>query len=86
MPDETRAIDCRTAVQQLWDFLDEELTAERMRAVHQHLQQCAHCLPHAQFAERFLAALQATRDDRPCPSVVRRRVMDALATAGLRNA
>ncbi len=83
MPNEMTPIDCRTAVQQLWDFLDEELTAERMDVMHKHLRECSHCLPHTEFAERFLAALQATRDDRPCPSVVRQKVMESLRTAGM---
>ena len=83
MPNESGAIDCTTAVQQLWDFLDEELTVERMAAVQAHLEQCAACLPHAQFAERFLAALQSTRESRPCPASVRRKVIESLAAAGL---
>lgn len=84
MPDEMPPDDCLTAVQQLWDFLDEELTAERMTAVRQHLRDCSHCLPHAEFAERFLAALHETRDDCPCPTVVRQKVMESLRTAGMK--
>ena len=32
------SIDCRSAVQKLWDYLDEELTPERMDAVREHLE------------------------------------------------
>ena len=69
---------------QLWDYVDQELTPDRMQQVHQHLTQCAHCLPHAQFAERFLSALHATREETGgCPQAVRAQVMLKLREAGL---
>ena len=33
MPEHASPIDCLTAVRQLWDYLDEELTAERMQVI-----------------------------------------------------
>lgn len=83
MPNETPDPDCVAAVRQLWDFLDDELTDERMAAVREHLRDCSACLPHAEFGERFLAALHETREDRTCPAVVRARVLEALRAAGL---
>jgi anti-sigma factor (TIGR02949 family) len=85
MPDkpmEPQAIDCLTAVRQLWDYLDEELTDESLRAVQHHLESCGDCLPHRDFASRFLQALQAVKHERPMPSDVRSRVMARLAEAG----
>lgn len=78
-------LDCGAAVQQLWDFLDEELTVERMEAMRQHLDDCGHCLPHAEFAARFLGAVQSTRDARCCPESVRSRVLDMLREAGFKR-
>jgi len=76
-------IDCRTAVQQLWDYLDQELTAERMAEVRGHLERCRSCLPHHDYARTFLAALSKAReDDARAPDVLRRRVMDSLRAAG----
>ncbi|MDF2772664.1 MAG: putative zinc-finger, partial [Geminicoccaceae bacterium] len=46
MTDCNRELDCRTAVQQLWDYLDHELTPERMAEVRRHLERCGQCLPH----------------------------------------
>jgi anti-sigma factor (TIGR02949 family) len=83
MTDCTREIDCRTAVQQLWDYLDYELTPERMDAVRRHLAHCAQCLPHHDYARAFLAALASARDGEPrAPDVLRRRVMENLRAAG----
>lgn len=82
MPDESTAVDCRTAVGQLWDYLDEELSEERMLAIREHLMRCEHCLPHHEFARRFLEALKATREEELMPPEVRRRVMELLAESG----
>ena len=84
MSDDTPMLDCRSAMQQLWDYVDGELTAERMTAVKRHLDACANCHPHAEFAERFLAALHQTREDRGCPQDVRAKVMASLRDAGMR--
>jgi anti-sigma factor (TIGR02949 family) len=78
-----RDIDCRTAVQQLWDYLDQELTPERMEEVRAHLQKCSSCLPHHDFGRVFLAALSEARESDVCASdALRSRVMDSLRAAG----
>lgn len=84
MPDEPpqSQIDCSTAIQELWDYLDGELNAERMQAIRRHLNKCGHCLGHAEFAEFFLEALRKTREDCPCPAEVRAHVMVTLRAAG----
>jgi len=82
MPNDTRDIDCLTAVRQLWDYLDEELTDQRMDTVRRHLVRCERCLPHHDFARHFLDAVRATRDERLMPAELRARVMQLLAEAG----
>ena len=83
MTDCPREIDCRTAVQKLWDYLDQELTPERMAEVQGHLDRCASCLPHHDYARMFLAALsEAREDDVRAPALLRRRVMENLRAAG----
>lgn len=82
MPDQVPAIDCAIALRQLWDYLDDELTADRMLVIRGHLLKCRHCLQHAEFAEQFLAALAKSRDERTCPHEVRARVMTSLRSAG----
>lgn len=82
MPDEVRAIDCRSAVRQLWDYLDEELDDQRMAEVQHHLDTCRECLPHAEFGRRFFEALSRARERHAMPPAVRSQVMAALSTAG----
>ncbi len=83
MPDQTARTDCKSAMQELWDYVDCELTPQRMAAMKRHLTECAHCHPHAEFAERFLHALHETRVDCGCPNEVRAKVMAKLREAGL---
>jgi anti-sigma factor (TIGR02949 family) len=82
MPDEVRAIDCRSAVRQLWDYLDEELDDQRMSEVEHHLETCRACLPHAEFGHRFLEALGRARERHAMPPAVRSQVMAALISSG----
>lgn len=75
-------IDCRTAVQRLWDYLDQELDAERMAEVTAHVARCAACGEHFQFARTFLSALSASRRDVPDAQALRTRVVEALRREG----
>jgi anti-sigma factor (TIGR02949 family) len=81
-PDNVRAIDCQTAVRQLWDYLDEELDDQRMGEVKRHLDSCNHCLPHAEFGRRFMEALGRARERHAMPPEVRSQVMASLSAAG----
>ena len=75
-------IDCDRAMRQLFDYLDEELTAERMREVREHLISCSRCLPHHDFEKAFLQALANTRGEHVMPPELRGRVLGALRLAG----
>ena len=75
-------LDCQAAMRQLWDYLDGELSAERMEAMRAHLAVCARCYPHYDFERAFLDAVAATRRAHAAPGVLRERVMSALKTAG----
>lgn len=83
MPDEVSAIDCTSALRQLWDYLDSELNDTRMGEVRHHLETCEHCFQNADFSRRFLDALIGARERQVLPAVVRSQVMAALAQAGL---
>jgi mycothiol system anti-sigma-R factor len=82
MPDEIRAIDCKTAVQQLWDYLDEELDDARVMEVRHHLETCRPCLQHADFDRQFLEALGHVRELHLMPPAAKAHVLAALADAG----
>ena len=82
MPDEVHTIDCGMAIRKLWDYLDEELDDQRMAEVRRHLDECSSCLPHAEFSEKFLAALNKVRARHVMPPEARAQLMAALASAG----
>lgn len=74
--------ECEAAMRQLWDYLDSELTDERMDAVRAHLAVCSRCYPHYDFERIFLEAVAATKRDHASPEQLRQRVMDALRAEG----
>ena len=75
-------VDCSAAMRQLWDYLDQELSDERMVAVRHHLEACQGCWPHYDFDKTFLEALARARESYRCPDEVRANVMDTLRSAG----
>lgn len=75
-------IDCLTAVQRLWDYLDEELDATRMAEVAAHVERCSACREHLQFARTFLSALSASQTAVPDAAALRTRVVEALRREG----
>jgi len=81
-PHDPSEINCTRAMQQLWDFLDQELTDEQMRAVRHHLDSCSDCLPHGAWGERFLQALHSLRDEQMMPAELKARVIEKLRGAG----
>lgn len=83
MPDGRKEIDCSTAIAELWDYLDQELTPERMNAVRSHLDRCAGCHPHLEFAQRFLDALHRCRGENAMPEELRLAVLSRLRKEGL---
>lgn len=77
------ALNCTDAMRQLWDYLDHELTEDRMEAVRRHLESCSDCLPHHDFERAFLVAVAATKRTGASPPGLRVKVMDALRRQGL---
>lgn len=75
-------LDCDAVMRQLWDYLDEELTPDRMEAIREHLTMCERCHPHAEFERTFLAALTQARREPRNPTGLAARVRAALAAKG----
>ena len=75
-------LDCDTVMRQLWDYLDGELTPERMEAIREHLKVCERCQPHARFESSFLAALASARREHSDPRRLSLRVRAALGARG----
>jgi len=74
--------ECADVLRQLWDFLDEELTPERMVSVRAHLDRCAGCYPEYDFERIFLDAVAATGRQRCASAELRERILEQLRFAG----
>lgn len=75
--------DCDAALESLFDFLDGELDDSLETQLKAHVERCKPCFEHAEFERRFLAAVQAARDEERCPKALRERVLDTLRAEGL---
>ena len=76
-------LDCETVMRELWDFLDEELTPDRMVAVRAHIDVCKRCYPQYEFEREFLDALAARKPRHSHPERVEAKVLEALEARGL---
>jgi hypothetical protein len=50
-------LDCEAVMKQLWDYLDQELTPDRMQLIEAHVHLCERCSPQVAFERSFLRAL-----------------------------
>jgi mycothiol system anti-sigma-R factor len=79
---ELRRIDCRAAMMQLNDFLDGELSAERMKLIREHLDDCRPCYTHAQFERDLLSIIAGGWKDVNASQALRQRIQASLRDAG----
>jgi anti-sigma factor (TIGR02949 family) len=73
---------CDTVMRQLWDFLDGELSEERMAAIRAHVDMCKRCYPQFDFERRFLDKLHSARREHGHVEELRQQVMKALESDG----
>jgi anti-sigma factor (TIGR02949 family) len=76
-------VTCREAAEQLFDWLDGELSADREKLVGDHLQTCAACYPRLVFERSFLEAVSRASRVSEVPTGLRARVVGALEAEGL---
>ncbi len=50
-------IDCGGVMQQLYEYIDEELDEEMVEKIRQHLEKCQRCYPRYNFEKAFLRFL-----------------------------
>ena len=75
-------LDCAAVMKQLWDYLDGELSPERMAAIEAHVKMCGRCSPQVEFERAFLKALAAARGEESNAETLRDRVVAQLRTRG----
>jgi mycothiol system anti-sigma-R factor len=79
----TEMLDCGAVMAELWDYLDQELTPDRMALISAHLAKCGRCFPQLQFRERFLRTLEQAKSEAGASAPLRERVLRALEAEGL---
>ncbi len=79
-------LNCDAVMRQLWDYLDEELTPDRMDAIREHLSMCARCYPQYEFEQAFLQTVAQARMEHTHPAELRSRVLQVLHGAGFQAA
>jgi anti-sigma factor (TIGR02949 family) len=79
-------IDCEEAVEQLYSYLDEELTPDIQKVIHAHLKECADCFGHFEFERAFLRFLEARCRAQGAPPELCKRILDGLLLDHDRNA
>lgn len=69
--------DCKDAVEQLYEFLDGELTQQKRTSISDHIDACGHCLDAYEFHTELKSVIgEKCRTD--LPEGLRDRVFDAL--------
>lgn len=81
-PTATPMLDCDGLIAQMWDYLDQELSAERIHAVEAHLAECSQCTGHVAFERTVLHAIKSARADAIDTERLGQRVRRALEHAG----
>ena len=79
-------LDCESVMRQLWDYVDAELTPERMEEIRMHVVMCKRCYPQYEFERSFLDAISARRRTHSDPERLRASLLAALQSKGLREA
>ncbi len=85
-PAMTPMLDCEAVMRQLWDYLDGELTSDRMSLIAGHLDLCKRCDPHYDFERSFLDAIAGSARAHSDPERLRATLLSALRARGLTEA
>jgi len=71
-------IDCKEALERLYEYLDGELEPPSAEEVEQHFRLCQRCYPHLAMEESFREALHRARAGAEVPPELMGRVLRAL--------
>ena len=70
-------IDCGGVMEQLYEYLDEELDEETVEKIRSHLELCKRCYPHVEFENAFLRFL-SEQGKTATPPELRRKIFQSL--------
>ena len=75
-------IPCGHVIASVWDYLDDEIDANRKEQIRRHLETCDHCRDQYTFEGSFLRAVAHILDQDTHAESLRRRVEAALVKHG----
>lgn len=80
-PHTVEHIPCEHVIRSVWDYLDDEIDAERKERIRHHLELCDHCRDQYTFEGAFLRSVSRLLDDADDTSL-RSRIEMALVKHG----
>ncbi len=78
-------LDCESVMRHLWDYLDGELTPDRMVAIRAHVEMCTRCYPQYEFERSFLDAVATSAREHSALDGLRAKVTEVLVARGLQQ-
>lgn len=85
MTEDPKDIDCREALERLYEYLDGELTPVRAEEVRLHLEHCAPCLAASDFEGAYLRFLEARSWAQKAPEQLRKKILEQILFEGERS-
>lgn len=71
-------MNCREALEHLYEYLDQELTPEVEVKVREHLEHCGECYEQLDFERAFLKFVEARCRSRGAPPELKRKILREL--------
>ena len=81
-PHTVEHIPCEHVIRSVWDYLDDEIDAERKERIRHHLELCDHCRDQYTFEGAFLRSVSRLLDDADDDASLRSRIEMALVKHG----
>lgn len=81
-PHTVEHIPCEHVIRSVWDYLDDEIDAERKERIRHHLELCDHCRDQYTFEGAFLRSVSRLLDDADDDTSLRSRIEMALVKHG----
>jgi mycothiol system anti-sigma-R factor len=68
-------MDCQDCLEQLYQYLDKELSEAEVKTIRVHLDDCGGCTDHFFFEARFIEKIQKACADDRAPDQLRERIV-----------
>jgi mycothiol system anti-sigma-R factor len=77
-PGDWECVDCAGAMERLHEYVDRELTADELRQVRMHLDDCPPCQRHFDFEEHFKLLVHRKACPETAPPALLDRILGSL--------